>query len=85
MEPTLQAGDLILVDTQDRNFETINHGIFLLQLDNRILVKRLQYSGDKMFKVLSDHVAYESFEIQLGKKSQGLSLMGRVVWAAGKV
>jgi phage repressor protein C with HTH and peptisase S24 domain len=85
MEPTLQAGDLILVDTQDRDFETINHGIFLLQLDNRILVKRLQYGGDKTFKVLSDHAAYDSFAIQFGKKSQGLSVMGRVVWAAGKL
>lgn len=85
MEPTLQAGDLILVDTRDRDFETINHGIFLLQLDNRILVKRLQYVASNTLRALSDHPAYEGFSLSLQDNVSGLSLMGRVVWCGQRV
>jgi phage repressor protein C with HTH and peptisase S24 domain len=84
MEPTLKCRDLILVDTQDRDFETINHGIFLLQLDSRILVKRLQYIANKTLRLLSDNSRYESFSIDYKSKSSGLSVMGRVVWSGHK-
>ncbi len=77
MEPTLPLGALVLVDTTDRDLEAVTHGIYLLKLDGRILVKRLQYVADKTIRVLSDSAAYEAFSITLPSKS---SLMGRVVW-----
>jgi len=40
MEPTLPLGALVLVDTTDRDLEAVTHGIYLLKLDGRILVKR---------------------------------------------
>ncbi|MBE9135624.1 LexA family transcriptional regulator [Nodosilinea sp. LEGE 07088] len=80
MEPTLQQGDLALVDTNDRDLETVSHGIYLIKLDNRLLIKRLQYIADDTLRVLSDHPAYEAFSIQLSETSSGLNLMGKVVW-----
>ncbi|MBW4483618.1 MAG: helix-turn-helix domain-containing protein [Tildeniella torsiva UHER 1998/13D] len=80
MEPTLQQGDLALVDTNDRDLETVSHGIYLLKLDNRLLIKRLQYIADDTLRVISDHPAYEAFSIQSSETSSGLSLMGKVVW-----
>jgi len=77
MEPTLSLGALVLVDTTDRDLKAVTHGIYLLKLDNQILVKRLQYVADKTIRVLSDNAAYEAFSITLPSKS---SLMGRVVW-----
>ena len=80
MEPTLQQGDLALVDTNDRDLETVTHGIYLIKLDNRLLIKRLQYIADDTLRVLSDHPAYEAFSIRPSETSSGLSLMGKVVW-----
>jgi len=84
MSPTLQQGDLILVDTNDRDLETIHNGIYLLKLDDRILVKRLQYVAGKVLRVLSDNTMYETFQVSLEEKLTGLSLMGRVVWSGQK-
>jgi transcriptional regulator with XRE-family HTH domain len=85
MNPTLQQGDLILVDTNDRDLATIHHGIYLLKLDERILVKRLQYVAGKVLRVLSDNTVYETFQIPLEGKLTSLSLMGRVVWSGQKL
>ncbi len=85
MEPTLNEGDLILVDTKDRDLETINHGIYLLKLDDRILVKRLQYVAENTLRVLSDNPVYETFSVELAKKRHGLSIMGKVVWYGRKL
>jgi phage repressor protein C with HTH and peptisase S24 domain len=85
MEPTLQVGDLVLVDTNDRDLETVSHGIYLLKLDNRLLIKRLQCIADNMLRVLSDHPAYEAFSIQISGSPSGLSLMGKVVWFGHKL
>ena len=80
MEPTLPVGALVLVDTTDRDLEAVTHGIYLLKLDDRVLVKRLQYIADKTIRVLSDSAAYEAFSITLSSKPRELNLMGRVVW-----
>jgi transcriptional regulator with XRE-family HTH domain len=85
MEPTLKQGDLVLIDTSDRDLDTINHGIYLLKLDDRILVKRLQYVAEKTLRVLSDSPVYETFSVELAKKSHGLSIMGKVVWYGRKL
>lgn len=85
MEPTLHKGDLVLVDTSDRDLATVSHGIFLLKLGDLILVKRLQYVAEKTLRVLSDHPAYEGFSVSLQDRADGLSLMGKVVWFGQRV
>ncbi|MFQ4139081.1 XRE family transcriptional regulator [Nodosilinea sp. PGN35] len=85
MEPTLPVGALVLVDTTDRDLEAVTHGIYLLKLDDRILVKRLQYVAEKTIRVLSDNAAYEAFSLVLPSQASGLSLMGRVIWVSHKL
>ncbi|MBW4652010.1 MAG: LexA family transcriptional regulator [Kaiparowitsia implicata GSE-PSE-MK54-09C] len=85
MEPTLCLGDLVLVDTNNRDVGTVSHGIYLLKLNDRLLIKRLQYVADNTLRVLSDHPAYEAFSIQPSEISSGLSLMGKVVWFGRKL
>jgi phage repressor protein C with HTH and peptisase S24 domain len=85
MEPTLHMGDLVLIDTRDRDLATVNHGIYLIKLGDRILVKRLQYIAGKVLRVLSDHSAYETFAIVLPDESNELSLMGKIVWSGQKL
>lgn len=85
MEPTLKAGDIVLVDTNDRDVETISHGIYLIKLNNRIFIKRLQYVADDTLRILSEHPAYEAFSILLSGKPTLLSVMGRIVWFSHKL
>ncbi|NET36548.1 MAG: LexA family transcriptional regulator [Cyanothece sp. SIO1E1] len=85
MEPTLKVEDLILIDTHYRNLESIEHGIYLFKLDDRILIKRLQYLPENIIRVLSDNPAYEAFSLDLSSKPNGLSLMGKVVWFGRKL
>ncbi|NEQ46923.1 MAG: LexA family transcriptional regulator [Leptolyngbya sp. SIOISBB] len=80
MEPTLMTGDLVLADTSHRDLEAIDHGIFLFKLESRILIKRLQYLPKKILRVLSDNPTYEAFSLDITDKSNGLSIMGKVVW-----
>ena len=85
MEPTLQLGAVIMVDTNDRDHTAISHGIYLLKLGDRILVKRLQYVAGNTLRLLSDHPAYEGFSVNVQDKASGLSLMGKVVWCGQRV
>ncbi|MFG6104894.1 LexA family transcriptional regulator [Leptothoe sp. EHU-05/26/07-4] len=84
MEPTLKRGDLILVDTTDRALDAIDHGIYLLKLEDRILIKRLQYWVNNKMQMLSDNPTYKNFAIDLSENSSGLSIMGKVVWVGCK-
>jgi phage repressor protein C with HTH and peptisase S24 domain len=74
------TGDLILVDTSHRDPKAIDHGLFLFKLENRILIKRLQCLPKKILRVLSDNPTYEAFSLDITDKSNGLSIMGEVVW-----
>lgn len=85
MEPTLVLGDLVLVDTSVRELAAIDHGLFLFKLNERILIKRLQYIPENNFRVLSDNPAYEAFSLDLSSEANGLSIMGRVVWFGRKL
>ena len=80
MEPTLYSGDVILVDTTYRDPEAIAHGIYVLQLESRILVKRLQYLVGNTLRVLSDNPTYEAFSLDLSGDGSSLSIMGKVIW-----
>lgn len=84
MEPTLYIGDLILVDTNLRDLTAIDHGVYLLKLGDRLLIKRLQYWLDNTLQVLSDNSTYETFSIELSDKPSSLSIMGKVVWVGHK-
>ncbi|MGP1385715.1 MAG: XRE family transcriptional regulator [Thainema sp.] len=85
MEPTLQMGDLVLVNTNERDLTAVNHGIYLLKLDDHILIKRLQYVAEHTLRVLSDNLAYENFSLELSEQSLSVSLMGKVVWFSRKL
>ncbi|MEO0869591.1 MAG: LexA family transcriptional regulator [Cyanobacteria bacterium J06642_11] len=84
MEPTLYIGDLILVDTNIRDLDAIDHGVYLLKLVDHLLIKRLHYRVNNTLQVLSDNPAYERFSIELSDKPSGLSIMGKVVWVGHK-
>lgn len=77
MEPTLRSDDLILTDTSSSNIE--NNSIYVLQIDNELIVKRIQRKVNGTVIVKSDNPVYGEEEMDaLAAKS--LPVVGKVVW-----
>lgn len=79
MEPTLRAGDFVLVDGHaalpDRE------GIYILLTGEALLVKRLQLLPGRKIRVISDNTAFESWTIDPEDRTcSDVSIVGRVVW-----
>ncbi|NQZ05572.1 MAG: helix-turn-helix transcriptional regulator [Algicola sp.] len=77
MEPTLDDGDLILVDMSQQQ---VNHeGIFLLQTDNGLFTKRLKQTRDGGLQVISDNPEHSNWLISATADEQN-RVVGKVVW-----
>lgn len=79
MEPTLRAGDVILIDHRRTNAD--REGIYVLRMDDALLVKRLQRQPGGRIVASSDNPAYAPFDVDLKAVHNGLAIVGRVVWA----
>jgi phage repressor protein C with HTH and peptisase S24 domain len=75
MEPTLNDGDLVLVDlgAPDR----YKDGLWVVRLNDVVHVKRVQHMPNNQFQASSDNTVYRPFF--LDDSSQ---LIGRVVWTS---
>ncbi len=82
MEPTLKDGDLLLVDTSQK--DVVEDGIYVLRLNNHLLAKRLQRLTDGTIIIKSDNPAYES-ETVPKDAAEALHVIGRVVWTGRKI
>jgi phage repressor protein C with HTH and peptisase S24 domain len=77
MQPTLQEGDLVLVDTA--RHQPSPPGIFILFDGMALVAKRLELTGDASqprVRMRSDNTAYETCERPL----DAISIVGRVRW-----
>jgi phage repressor protein C with HTH and peptisase S24 domain len=77
MVPTLSDGDEILVDEADR--ERLRDGIYVLRVDDALLVKRLAREGEG-FAVRSDNPLADPVDL-----SGGVAVVGRVLWAGRRL
>ncbi|GFO67920.1 transcriptional regulator [Geomonas limicola] len=77
MEPTLSDGDIVMVDTSDKQFEA--NAIYVLQNWGSLLVKRIQRKIDGTVVIKSDNQAYEPETVR-GDLVEQLHVVGRVVW-----
>jgi phage repressor protein C with HTH and peptisase S24 domain len=78
MLPTLADGDEILVDTRDAR-DRLRDGVYVLRVDGVLLVKRLVREGDG-FAVRSDNPAAGPVDL-----AGGVDVVGRVLWAGGRL
>lgn len=80
MEPDLHDGEIVMVDTSFAG-RVPRDGIYVVQIDHQVAVKRLQrLPGDKV-KVMSSNSAYEPFTARIDDGE--LTVIGKVVWHAG--
>ncbi len=82
MAPTLNAGDDILVDLGDFS-ERLRDGIYVLRIDDAVVVKRLALNPTGRFvTVQSDNAAYPDWpDCDLDE----IKPIGRVIWAGRRV
>ena len=78
MEPLLREGDEVLVDTSEKPFRD---GIYVLRLDDTLLVKRVASQGGGRLSLLSQNLAYPPIAVEAGE----IDLIGRVVWKGGRL
>jgi transcriptional regulator with XRE-family HTH domain len=82
MKPTLYPDDVILLNLR----ETIaRKGIYAVQMEEVLVIKRLQPVSDNIVRVISDNPLYESWEINLEDPTQKLTIVGRVVFVCRKL
>lgn len=83
MEPTLRAGDVILVDS--RASRPDREGIYILRLGEALLVKRLQVMPGRKIRVTSDNAAFEPWMIDQDGGGDDTAIIGRVVWSGRRM
>jgi len=78
MEPLLKAGDNILVNHAEAGKDD---GIYVLRLEDRIVVKRTLWKSSSKVEIISENTAYPAFEFD-GSAANDLDfeVIGRVVW-----
>jgi Peptidase S24-like len=83
MAPTLQPGDLIVVDKRDNAFAF--EAMYVLRLGQTLVVKRVR-KGPGTLELISDNAAYGKQEVRMETVQPGdLQPLGRVVWFARKL
>ena len=61
--------------------EPIKDGIYVIRLEDTLLVKRLQRLPGHSLQVSSDNPTYSVFNVSLARSSTDFAIIGRVVWA----
>nr|WP_137678907.1 LexA family transcriptional regulator [Aurantiacibacter suaedae] len=78
MEPLLREGDEVLVDMREQPFRD---GVYVVRLDDTLLVKRVASQGGGRFSLLSQNLAYPPISVDV----EDFAIIGRVVWKSGRV
>jgi len=79
MSPTVDEGDLVLVDRRETRVR--DDGIYVLRVGNDLSIKRIQRLPDGSLAIRSDNSAYE----RLIAAPDMVALLGRVIWVAGRL
>lgn len=82
MEPTLKTNDLILTDV--RRGELESNSIYVLQIKNELIVKRIQCKINGNIIVKSDNPNYEPEELN-ELAAQSLHVVGKVIWYGRRI
>ncbi|MBF0381446.1 MAG: LexA family transcriptional regulator [Magnetococcales bacterium] len=82
MAPTLNAGDLLLLDRREK--QVSSDGIYVIQQENNLIAKRLQKRLDGSVMVKNDNQAYDT-QTLTPDQIDNLKIVGRVKWTGKRV
>jgi len=74
MYPTLRSGDTVLIDVG--RTEVHGGGIYAFSSDDFILIKRLEWLGGGIIRIISDNAIYPPEE----KPADEITIIGRCIW-----
>lgn len=80
MQPGIQDGDLLFVDTSENRLSSF--GVYVLEISAQRLVKRVQPKLDGSLTLISDNSAYEPEHIS-PEHATDVRVIGRVIWTCG--
>ena len=83
MEPTFRSGDLLLVDRNKARMK--GDGIYLINFDDGLIVKRLEWMMDGTVVIRGDNTSVSREQKLTAIEMEKLHLLGRVVWVGGKI
>lgn len=75
----LNDGDYIIVDT---SITDPGAGIYVIRLNNELLVKRINRKPGGIIDVISTNPLFDTFTIDLNSMPYDFSIVGKVVWSA---
>ena len=78
MSPTLDDGDLIMVNTRETDVRTGR--IYLLRIGEELMVKRLETRPGGVLIIRSDNKEYDDIPVNLSEDSD-VEVFGRMVWS----
>ncbi len=77
MDGVLNDGDNVLVNHADN---TPQDGLYVLRIENNLMIKRLQIMPGNIVRIISANPAYSAYEVNLRKMSGDMAVIGRVEW-----
>ncbi len=80
MSPLINNGDLIIIDLT-RNIP--NDGVYVLNINDGLVVKRIQSLPNYKLKVTSENKAYDPYEVDL--KTDNVRIAGKVIWQGREI
>ncbi|MEZ5707885.1 MAG: S24 family peptidase [Blastomonas sp.] len=82
MAPTLVDGDDIMVTLDDDGAIRRRDGVYVLRMDDVLMVKRLSFRPDGRLSVISDNPLYPGFP---DLAPDAVHIVGRVIWAGRRL
>ena len=83
MEPRLRDGDVVLLDTSSQQVE--DNAIYAIQVNGTLSIKRVQRYISGSMRIISDNSAHYGSEELTPDQAEQVKVVGRVVWAGGKI
>ena len=77
MEPTLEENDLVLIDRQQTEFA--REGIYVIRLDDMLMVKRLQRQPKGLIQIISDNFNYPPITLS-SDSGESFDILGKAIW-----
>jgi phage repressor protein C with HTH and peptisase S24 domain len=81
MSPEFNPGDVVFLDVEKTR---PGEGVYIVRLDNAIVIKRMQVLAGKSIKLNSHNPIYEPITIDLETSGESFQILGRVVWSLRK-
>lgn len=84
MAPTIEDGDLLLVDVQENRWKS--DGVYVIGVEDEVWVKRLAKRLDGGLVISSDNPRYAHTTDTIERADiRSVRLVGRVVWVGGRI